>query len=219
MHVVHGIDCRSFHPADPKRPSNLILAVGRLTPKKGFDRLVAACALLQQDGREFRCEIIGEGRLRGELQAAIDANGLGDRVRIRSFVAQEDLVGWYRRAAVLAAPAVCTPNGNRDGIPNVVVEAMACGLAVVGSRVGGIPEMVEDGHTGALVSPGDVGALAGALAALLDDPERAERLGRSGAAKVAKLDFRQTQSPLIERLSSIVRPKAVRELHRVAERA
>ena len=103
------------------------------------------------------------------------------------------------------------PDGNRDGIPNVVVEAMACGLAVVASRVGGIPEMVEDGCTGALVEPGNVRALAVELAALIDDPAHAERLGFAGAAKVAKLDFRQTNSPLIERLRSIVRQSVERE--------
>jgi len=129
--VAHGIDTRVFRRREGGTRPGLLLAVGRLTPKKGFDTLIDACGLLRERGHAFRCEIIGEGRLRGALQERIRARGVADQVRIRSFRAQEELPRWYRRAAVFVAPAVCTPDGNRDGLPNVVLEAMAAGLATL----------------------------------------------------------------------------------------
>jgi len=205
LHVAHGIDTSLFNAADRDPAPGRIVAVGRLTPKKGFGHLVAACALLRDRGVPFRCDVFGEGRLDDELRAAIDAADLADRVRLRGFVTQSELRRRYRRAAVVASPAIQLPDGNQDGLQNVVLEAMACGVPVVASRVGGIPEAIEDGRTGVLVEPGDAVALADALEGLLRDPERAARMGSAAALRVEKHDYRQTVTPLIERFRAAVR--------------
>jgi glycosyltransferase involved in cell wall biosynthesis/2-polyprenyl-3-methyl-5-hydroxy-6-metoxy-1,4-benzoquinol methylase len=204
MQVPHGIDTRLFgeSPAG-ERESGLILAVGRLTPKKGFEDLVDACSLMKRSGRRFRCVIIGEGRQESPLRAAIDAAGLTDWMELRPFAPQEALVDWYRRATVLAAPSRVTGDGNRDGIPNVIVEAMGCGLPVVSTPVGSIPEIIDDGRTGVLVQAGHASELAAALGGLLDDRDLALQIGCAAARKVERLDFRRTVRPLVRRFERI----------------
>ncbi len=217
IRVPHGVDTRVMrgHARGPERgkrergsqggprEGGLVLAVGRLTPKKGFDDLIAACAALRREGRAFRCVIVGEGRLKGTLRAAIDAAGLGDAVELHRFVPQEELARLYARASLLAAPSKIMEDGNRDGIPNVVVEAMCAGLPVVATRVGGIPEIVRDGVTGILVPPGDPEALARGIARLLEHPDEAGRMGRAAAGAARDLDFRRTNAPLVERFRAI----------------
>lgn len=218
LHVAHGIDTRIFNARRRRPQTGLMLAVGRLTPKKGLVNLVGACGLLRDRGVPFRCEIIGEGRLRTELRSAIDAAELSDRVRIRGFLPQEELQRRYRQAALVVSPAIRTADGNQDGLQNVVLEAMACGVPVVASRVGGIPEAIEHDRTGLLVTPGDVEALADALECLLSDPERAERLGAAASNELEKHDFRETVVPLVERFRAIVRPPVESRLRATALR-
>jgi glycosyltransferase involved in cell wall biosynthesis/2-polyprenyl-3-methyl-5-hydroxy-6-metoxy-1,4-benzoquinol methylase len=219
--VHHGIDTRLFRSQREVTRDNppLILAIGRLTPKKGFDDLVAACALLRRDGIRFHCVIVGEGRLEKELIGAIRAARLDDLATLSPFLSQEQLVDWCRRATVLAAPSRVTEDGNRDGIPNVVIEAMACGLPVVSTPVGGIPEMVRDGVDGLLVEPGDAGGLASALRRVLDDPDLAASISRSASRKVERLDFRRTVSPLVDRFRGVLTSPARQALERVNQDA
>ncbi|MHC4138090.1 MAG: glycosyltransferase, partial [Planctomycetota bacterium] len=217
--VAHGIDTDLFRPRRRRPEGNLILAVGRLTPKKGLENLVRACAVLRDRGRNFCCEIIGEGRMRGPLRREIEEHGLTEHVRIRRFVTQEELRRWYNRATVVASPAVVTADGNRDGLQNVILEGMACGVAVVGTDVGGIPEAIDHDRTGLLVPSGDVTALADAIESLLADPDRAERLGRAAAELMEKLDFRQTNLPLVERFREALAPAVEVRLCEVEERA
>ncbi len=200
--IPHGIDTRLFQLAPDRREAGLILSVGRLTPKKGFEDLVDACALLARRGVRFRCEIVGEGRLQASLESAIESHGLQDRVRLRRFVPQEQLPELYARAGVVAVPSRVMEDGNRDGIPNVLLEAMATGAPVVACEVGGIPEAVEHGKDGLLSPSADAGALAAALQVLIEHPERARELGRSAARKLAGLDFRECTAGLVERLRS-----------------
>jgi glycosyltransferase involved in cell wall biosynthesis/2-polyprenyl-3-methyl-5-hydroxy-6-metoxy-1,4-benzoquinol methylase len=219
--VHHGIDTELFRVSNAAnaRESTLILAVGRLTPKKGFADLVDACSLLEQSGRRFRCTIVGQGRLDRDLLKAIRVAGLERRVTLEPFVTQEQLVDSYRRATVLAAPSRVTDDGNRDGIPNVVLEAMACGLPVVSTPVGGIPEVVRDGENGLLVPPGDPRGLADALARLLDDADLVASMSRTAAEFVAKRDFRDCVAPLVERFSKILASPVLRSLDRVQRSA
>ncbi len=202
--VPHGIDGELFRPRTAEREPDLVLAVGRLTGKKGFDVLIRACGRLAAVGRPFRCEIRGEGKLRPRLQALVDRLGLDGRVRIRRFLSQEELPALYARAAVVALPCRELPDGNRDGVPNVVLEAMACGAPVVASRVAGLPEVVRHGVNGLLVPPDDPLALAAALDDVLSRPERAAELGREAAASVSELDFRLTNRRLAERFQEVL---------------
>lgn len=153
-----------------------IVAAGRLHPKKGFDVLVAALALLRDQDLAFDCEIAGEGDERARLEGLIAQHGLGDRVR---------LVGWRADVpAFLATGDVFAFPSHQEGFPLVLLEAMAVGLPAVSSAIPGPVEMIADGVDGALVPPGDPAALARALAGLVATPERAAALGLAARAKV-----------------------------------
>jgi glycosyltransferase involved in cell wall biosynthesis/2-polyprenyl-3-methyl-5-hydroxy-6-metoxy-1,4-benzoquinol methylase len=217
VRVPHGLDTGLFRPAPAKRDPALILAVGRLTPKKGFDTLIRACAQLVADGQKVRCEIYGEGALKAELAALVERLGLAGRVRLRRFRAQEELPALYRRAAVFALPCRELADGNRDGVPNVVLEAMACGAAVVATRGAGVPEAIRDGENGLLVPPDDAAALAAAIRRLLGSAELASRLGRGAAEDLAGLEFRRTNAELARRFRPYLKAGADEALDR-AER-
>ena len=160
-------------------------------------------------GQRFRCEIIGGGRLKASLQAAIEAASLGDAVRIRSYVAQEELPTWYARAAVLAVPSQVMPDGNRDGLPNVVLEAMACGVPVVAADEGGPTEILGEGigsrrEAGWLAEPRDPEALARVMASALSLPSLVLRdVGAAGRRRAEDLySSRQFAAQVAEVLRS-----------------
>jgi len=169
----------------------LILSVGRLVEKKGFPDLIAACALLKQAGRRFRCEIYGEGPLHGQLSEQIEQLGLADCVVLAGECGQAELIPIFQRADMFALAPFVTDDGDRDGIPNVLVEAMACGLPVVSTAVAGIPELVRQGENGLMVGPRDVPALADALAMLLENrPSRQRMAAQARATVVEHFDLR-----------------------------
>ncbi len=186
--IRHGVDLAAYRPPEAMRePGPLrILAVGSLVPKKGFDVLLPALARLRERGVRFVVRVVGGGIDGPALLATTERLRLVDAVAFDgprpATEVRDAMRGW---ADVLVAPSRVAPDGNRDGLPNVVGEAMACGLPVVGTRVGGIPEMVETGVTGWLVPPADPGSLADALATaeaiVTKDPVRA--LALSSAAR------------------------------------
>jgi glycosyltransferase involved in cell wall biosynthesis len=186
--MYHGIDQGIFSPrvrlATGLAP--LILSVGRLREKKGLDTLIEACRLLRGRGLSFRCEIVGYGEEQARLQAMIDDHGLADHVALTGKLVREQVIERYARAAVYAQPSRITADGDRDGIPNVLLEAMAVGLPVVASRVSGIPELVQHRHNGLLVEPDDACALADSIAELMQNKALGARLGREGQATVAR---------------------------------
>lgn len=190
--IHHGVNLQGFQPLatgqdadDSARPPQL-LSVGRLVEKKGFPDLIRACALLKQQGLVFRCAIYGEGPLEAELRALIATLGLEDTVTLPGACSQHELIPVFQRASLFALASFVTDDGDRDGVPNVLVEAMACGLPVVSTTVAGIPELVQHGHNGLLVPPRDVGALAHALAELLGDPQRRGRMCQAARATVVE---------------------------------
>ena len=174
--VRNGIDPARFRPAPhPAETPPLVLAVGRLVETKGFHVLVAACARLRQEGRDCRCLIVGEGPEAEPLRQLVTDLGLADRVELPGRLQPEALLPLFRRADLLAMPA-CVRHGDQDGIPTVLIEALALEIPVVATRVSGIPELVRHGDTGLLVEPDDPAALAAALARLLADPGLGRRL-------------------------------------------
>lgn len=184
--IRHGVDLARYRPPERERAAGplRILCVGRLVPKKGFDVLVEALSILKRGGIAAEARVLGEGEARSDWEAAGRAAGVADLVRWEGATAPDRVLDAYRSwADVLAAPSRVTPEGDRDGIPNVVGEAMACGLPVVGTPVGGIPELVADGETGIVVPPDSPQALADALAGLSADAALRARLGRAGRAK------------------------------------
>jgi glycosyltransferase involved in cell wall biosynthesis len=187
LHVVHhGVDLERFHP----RPRSigatvpLILSVGRLVEKKGFFDLLEACAQLSCEGHRFQCAIYGDGPLRKVLQARCEQLGLADTVRLAGARSPRELVPIFQRADVFALTPFITGEGDRDGVPNVLVEAMACGLPVVSTEVGGIPDLVRHGENGLLAPPHDVTAVARHLSALLTDVDRRHKMGATARLTV-----------------------------------
>ena len=190
--VYHGLNAELARLLDDAPPVHAppdalrILAVGRLVPKKGFDVFVDACAAVRRAGVEVEATIVGEpGEHEAELRAAIERHGLETVVSLAGAMSQEQLRREYEHAAVFCLPCRVLSSGDRDGIPNVLVEAMACGLPVVTTGVSGIPELVSDGANGLLVPPDDPVAVAAALLRLHREPALAARLGAAARATVA----------------------------------
>ena len=162
----------------------IILAVGSLQDKKGFDILVRACAMLRGWGILYRCEIVGDGPEKGNLKALIAQYDLREHVRLLGSLPFSELLGVYSRATVLVVPSRTPEKSTRDGLPTVLIEAMAQGIPVVATDFGGIPDLVRDGETGLLVSPGDVTELALAIKTILSAPLLRASLAWAGRSKV-----------------------------------
>jgi glycosyltransferase involved in cell wall biosynthesis len=189
--AYHGlnVDFAELLSSAPPRsipPRVRVLSVGRLVSKKGFDVLIEAAALLRDRGVDLEVLVAGEDGDEGErIRRLVVERGLEDAVRIRGPLTQEELLAQCRAATMFALACRIDADGDRDGIPNVLVEAMAARLAVVSTNVSGIPELVQDGVNGLVVPPEDVLALAEAIARLAKDPELRERLAAAGEATVA----------------------------------
>lgn len=194
--VYHGLNTDfarlvevAVAPASPGRDRDgnrlRVLGAGRHVPKKGFDLLIEACALLRDDGHDVQLRILGgRGEATEALRSLIDARGLQDRACLAGPCSQEELLAELRAADLFCLPCRVLENGDRDGIPNVLVEAMAAGVAVITTAVSGIPELVDDGVNGRLVPPDSASALAAAAAALHRNRPLARRLGAAGQATV-----------------------------------
>lgn len=186
--LYNGIDLDLFRPAPAaRRHPRLIVAVGRLVEKKGFADLIDACAILRQKGLPFRCRIIGDGPQQAELAARIARHGLGDVVELAGPLPQERLIDALGAATVVTLPCIVTADGDRDGLPTVLLEAMARALPVVTTTVNGGPEIVADGETGLVVPPNDPAALARALGRVLSDPRLAQGCGVAGRTRAERL--------------------------------
>jgi glycosyltransferase involved in cell wall biosynthesis len=193
VHVVyHGLNA-DFEPlvaagvqrVEPERIR--LLAVGRLVRKKGLDTFVDACAVLHGRGVDFEAVIVGEsGDHEPEIRARVAATDLADRVRFLGPLTQGALFEEYRRASVFALPCRVLEDGDRDGIPNVLMEAMACGAPVVTTGVSGITELVRDGENGIVVEPDHPSDLADALHRLIKDPGLATQLAEQGRRTIAE---------------------------------
>jgi glycosyltransferase involved in cell wall biosynthesis len=184
--IHHGVQLDRFVPAprtDVRVPVE-ILSVGRLVEKKGFPDLLRACQQLKASQAPFRLRIYGDGPLRADLGRLRDQLGLRDEVDLVGERDGADVLRAYQRADVFALTPCVTADGDRDGVPNVIVEAMACGLPVVTTDAGGIAEILRHGVNGLIAEPRDVPALAGHLATLVTDPARRRELGEAGRRTV-----------------------------------
>jgi glycosyltransferase involved in cell wall biosynthesis len=185
--IYNGLDLAEFGRADFSSAPPLILAVGRLIAKKGFADLVRVCGLVAESGKSFRCEIIGEGPLENELRGQIKRLNLQNRVALPGAKPQREVRQRLAAANVFVLPSVIDPDGGMDNLPTVVMEAMATGLPVVSTKIGGIPEMVVENETGILVEPGDAVALADAIEKFSSDPAVAQRMGCAGYERTQQL--------------------------------
>jgi glycosyltransferase involved in cell wall biosynthesis len=200
------IDFRWPRVSDPGPP--LVLAVGRMVPKKGFGDLISATGILRDRGRAFRLEIIGEGPLKQRIQSQIEKLNLENVVDLRGAQAQDLVLSAYGRAAVFVLPCIITKNGDRDGIPNVLFEAMASGAPVISTTVSAIPELVQPDNNGLLIPPGNPSMLADAIDRLLLDPELRDRLARAARETIeTRFTLDRTSRELFDLFQSLERDR------------
>ncbi|MEI9988226.1 MAG: glycosyltransferase family 4 protein [Aliidongia sp.] len=201
--AYHGLDAARF-PTAPivDRPAGpvTLLSVGRAVEKKGHADLLQALARLPSE-LDWRLVHIGGGVLAEALQAQAAALGLAGRIDWRGAQPLEAVLAAYRAADLFVLASRIAADGDRDGLPNVLMEAQSQGLACLSTRVSAVPELIEDGVTGLLVEPGNVAALSAALARLIGDPALRRRLGVAGAARVAR-DF--AFGPGIDRIAMLL---------------
>jgi colanic acid/amylovoran biosynthesis glycosyltransferase len=210
--VYNGLDLARFPCAAPAERPQRIVAVGRLIEKKGFAVLVDACALLRDQGRSFECLIVGAGEGRTALETQIVRRGLARQLSLLGPRPQGEVATLVQSAAVFAAPCVVGADGNRDGLPTVLLEAMALGTPCVATDVTGIPELITDGVSGLLVAQRDPAALAAALTRLLDDQALRLRLAAAARRRIeADFDSAQTSAELRAIFAGATRARSVGE--------
>lgn len=186
--LYHGIDTRFFDPGGvlrvEARPPFRILTVARLIAKKGIPTILRALAQLKGEGLPFAYTLVGEGPERERIEGLLRGLGLAGACRLAGTLAHEAVREEYRRADLFVLASEVAADGDRDGIPNVLVEAMCMGVPVAATRVSAIPELIEDEVTGLLVSPGDAAGLALAMRRLLGDSELRRRILPAARARV-----------------------------------
>lgn len=206
IQVVHSaLDLPAIAYRRDARLPHRLLSVGRLDPIKGFDVLLPALAELRRRGIVFESVVIGEGEERERLEAQRDALDLRDQVDFVGARPNTEVRQAMAEATLMVMPCVVTPEGNADGIPNVLTEAMASGLPVVSTRISGIPELIDDGVSGRLVEPRDPLALADAIAAMLADPALRDACAAEGRRKVeAEFDVQREAGRLLAHMAEVV---------------
>ena len=206
--VYNGLDLSHFAFHVPVERTPTIIAVGRLVEKKGFADLIDACAILNRNGRQFQCEIIGTGELEQQLQTQIDALALGPVVKLAGPRPRCRVISALQSAAMFVAPCVEAADGNRDGLPTVLLEAMALGTPCISTSVTGIPEIVRNDNTGLLLSPNQPGELANAMERLLADETLGGRLAGNARELIEnEFDIHGNTATIREILEACHRPR------------
>jgi len=198
--IVHcGVDIDEFAYQRDERRANSIVAVGRLDEIKGFDHLIHACARLKKKGIDVTCDVIGEGEQRSMLERLISNFGLEHNVRLLGVMSQDEVRRRIQEAEIFALPSIPDRNGNMDGIPVALMEAMALGTPVISTRVSGIPELIEHQQTGWMCEPKDVDGLASGLEMLLSDADLRDRLAAAARKRIEDdFDCRKEAGKLLQ---------------------
>ena len=187
--VYHGVDTERFLPASVQHSDiPLILSVGRHVKKKGFTYLIQACGILRDRGHQFQCVILGESdEDTSQISQFIRSLDLETIITLEPGVSQDDLRQIYHRATIFALACHIVDSGDRDGIPNVLAEAMAAEIPVVSTAISGIPELITDRHNGLLVPQKNPNALADALEELLMNPTLRTELTKAGRERILQI--------------------------------
>lgn len=196
--IYHNLSVDEYNAqGTQKNEMYTLLSVGQLKEKKGFEYLLRACRLLSDRGYSFNCQIVGEGPQRNYLEARIRELSLSNLVQLCGALPHQQVIEKFKQASLFVLPAVLAPDGDRDGIPNVILEAMTMDLPVVSTVHSAIPEVVEDGVNGLLVPPADENALADALEKIITNPAYAQELGSRGRKIVVDKFDPSTNSKLL----------------------
>lgn len=202
IHVIHcGVDLDAFKESTKYNPQGQlnILCVASFEEVKGHKYLIEACHFLKQNRVEFRCNLVGDGPLMQEIKGLVDRLGLTDECILHGPMSRKQVIAMLDSADIFALPSVPTKNGKREGIPVVLMEAMACGLPVVSSKLSGIPELVAHGESGLLIPPCDAIALAEAFYYLHCNPEQRTQMGTKGRMTIMnEFDLRANAAKLAE---------------------
>jgi glycosyltransferase involved in cell wall biosynthesis len=200
IRVIHnGIDLKQFKTeTSARRESNLILGVGRLVPKKGFDDLLDACTILKARGVPFRCMIVGGGVEAEALEEKRRVLGL-EEVTFAGPKTVDEVRELMRAATLFCLPCTVAQDKNVDALPTVLLEALACGLPSVSTTISGVPEIIDSGVDGVLVEPDSPAGLAEQIEKLLSSPQSRTRLSRAGRKKaVSKFDLQKNVKTLLD---------------------
>jgi glycosyltransferase involved in cell wall biosynthesis len=203
VRLYNGLDLERLRPLTATRRANAVVSVGRLIEKKGFADLIDACGLLTARDVDVRTVIVGDGPLRATLQAQIERAGLWGRVQLVPALAQDAVLALVGSASAFALPCVVGADGDRDGLPTVLLEAMALGTPAISTTVAGIPEMIDDGVSGLLVGQRDPAALADALGRVLASRALRSRLSAGALATMReRFSIRRNVGELAERFAT-----------------
>lgn len=202
LEMLHtGVNPETYQNAGPREAKHRlrIVSVAKLSPTKSFPLLVDACGRLERDGYDFELLIAGSGETRIEIEEAIAQHDVADRVRLLGALPQHEVAELLASADIFVLPSVISQDGQMDGIPVALMEAMASGLPVVAAPISGIPELVEDGRSGLVIDATHPARIADALRRLMDDPELRRTMGAVGREKVRReFDIRHNTAKLIE---------------------
>jgi glycosyltransferase involved in cell wall biosynthesis len=184
-----GINLKNYREIKSKRKDKFrILSIGSLQPYKGYEYLLMACVLLKRRNFKFICEIIGGGELNSSLEKMIIELGLENVVQLLGRKTEVEVAEYLHNAHCYVQPSIITGSGKMEGIPVALMEAMACKLPVIATKISGLPELIEDPYSGFLVPPTDEVALAERIFWIYENPKSAGELGEHGYKKVKK-DF------------------------------
>ncbi len=189
-HIYHGLELSRW-PWQERQfawagKAVHVLTVGRLVEKKGTIYLLQAVRQLREQGTPVCLTVVGEGPYRGELEAYIRQHQLGEAVRLRGALPQEEVKALYQAADLFVLPCLVAADGDRDGLPNVLLEALAVGLPVVSTPVSAVPELIHHRETGLLIPPKSPEDIAAALRLLISDPQLCRHLSRAGRRKLER---------------------------------
>lgn len=201
IRVVHnGINIEHFQFAgSPSREENLIIAVGRLVIKKGFNYLLEACSLLKERGVPFRCVIVGDGNEKENLHEQCRTLQLEEEVEFAGPMNLDEVASLMGKATIMCLPCVQAPDSNVDALPTVLLEALACGTPIISTKISGVPEIVTSGEDGLLVEPEDPGSLSREIERLLSSKQLQEKFAQKGRLKAAeKFDLHKNVRQLLQ---------------------
>ena len=204
--VYCGIDVSqfSYHFNQISTPVHII-SLGRLVEKKGFQYLIDACKILKSKNINFKCTIAGDGPLENYLKNKIEEQNLGNFIDITGkALLQEEITSFLHSGHIFAQPCIWSTDNDIDGIPRTLMEAMACGLPSISTKIAGIPDVIIDEETGLLVEPTNSLALAEAILKITYNPKLAEKLSRNGRNHIEKtFKLPNCLNPLIEKLKKL----------------
>ncbi|CDG65352.1 MAG: hypothetical protein PWQ15_295 [Methanobacterium sp.] len=188
--IPFGVDTEFFRPLDVYKDEDIfqILSVGYLIERKGFEYLIKAMPDVLKEHKNARLKIVGSGPLESKLKTLIYELGLGNEVKIVSNVSDEELLMTYNSADLFVLPSIVDSQGNTEGLGVVLLEAMACGLPVMGSNVGGIPDIIRDGDTGILFTEKDSSIIAEKINLVMENKSQMENIATNGIKEV-KMKF------------------------------